>query len=807
MRRKEEAAMAAVPDKTAKKKKRKSRKCADSGDTLFYEILGVVLLCVGIFVCAGLLGEATGPFGESVADLFHLLFGVTAMVPAAAIALLGARYLYTGCGFSLTWRWVLLAFLYALLLGWMHYFVMPATRIVFLPDCAGLLGAAVATGLSSIFGNFGTMLALLALSVCDVLLLTHWNISGDVQKLGKKTETGVKKASQAMEKHWAERKEKREAESEPEANIGMVPVVSEMGLPDDFLYQKEEATAAAASEAVVTAPEPADVSSEKSTAETKEAEDTKETEETAEMVRADASEENHSEENESDEMKSVEAEDTKETRPEETEETTETDERKTEKEEPTYRFPPLTLLHRGEAAAAGGVDSEKNATLLETTFKSFGVDVRVKNVTTGPTVTQYEVEPAMGVKVSRILSLQNDIAMALAATHIRIEAPIPGKSVVGIEVPNAKATEVPLGDVLGSEDFKKARRGVPVALGKDITGRAIIADLTKMPHLLIAGSTGSGKSVCINTIITSILYHCHPDVVKLILVDPKVVELSVYNGIPHLRIPVVTDPKRAAGALHWAVQEMEDRYRRFSLDHVRDIKGYNEANPDTRLPYIVIIIDELADLMMVAKEGVETAICRLAQKARAAGIHMVLATQRPSTNVITGTIKANIPSRISFAVSSQIDSRVILDAAGAEKLVGKGDMLFHPIGAPHPVRVQGAFVSDEEVAAVTDFIKQDVAEVVEYEAINLNLPAEESASEEGNLFEEDELLWDAAEWILDTKKASVSMLQRRFRIGYTRAGRLMDTLERMGIVGPADGARPREILMTKEEVQEHFHGN
>ncbi len=790
MRRKEEAAKetAAAPVKAAEKRKTTRRKRAGAGDTLFYEILGVVLLCVGIFVCAGLLGAATGPFGESVADLFHLLFGVTAIVPAAAIALFGARYLYTGRGFSLTWRWVLIGFLYVLALGWLHYFVMPAGRIVFLPDWAGLLGAAVATGLAALLGHFGTMLALLALTVCDILFLTRWHISGGVQKLGEKTETGVKKASQALEKRRAERKERTETKIETEAasETEMMPIRSDVGLPEDFLYQKEEpqetAVDTAESEKTSMMPEPEESSSENVfPAETKEAE---------------ASEENEPEE------KTPEAnEPDVEMRPEETEE------KQSEKDGPTYRFPPLTLLHRGESVASGRADTEKNATLLESTFKSFGVDVRVTNVTMGPTVTQYEVEPAMGVKVSRILSLQNDIAMALAATHIRIEAPIPGKSAVGIEVPNAKATEVPLGDVLDSEDFKKARRGVPVALGKDITGRTVVADLTKMPHLLIAGSTGSGKSVCINTIITSILYRCDPDAVKLILVDPKVVELSVYNGIPHLRIPVVTDPKRAAGALHWAVQEMEDRYRRFSLDHVRDIKGYNEANPETRLPYIVIIIDELADLMMVAKEGVETAICRLAQKARAAGIHMVLATQRPSTNVITGTIKANIPSRISFAVSSQIDSRVILDTAGAEKLVGKGDMLFHPIGAPHPVRVQGAFISDEEVAAVTDFIKQDTAEIVEYEAINLSLPAEEPASEEGSLFEEDELLWDAAEWILDTKKASVSMLQRRFRIGYTRAGRLMDTLERMGIVGPADGARPREILMTKEEVQEHFHGD
>lgn len=358
--------------------------------------------------------------------------------------------------------------------------------------------------------------------------------------------------------------------------------------------------------------------------------------------------------------------------------------------------------------------------MLESTLRSFGVSVRITDVSVGPTVTRYELEPAPGVKVSRITNLQDDIALQLAATHIRIEAPIPGKSAVGIEVPNEKTAEVALRDVLDDSSFKNRKGGVPVALGKDITGRPVVTDLTKMPHLLIAGSTGSGKSVCINTIIMSILFHQQPDDVKLILIDPKVVELSVYNGIPHLRIPVVTEAKKAAGALQWAVREMESRYQQFSYAHVRDIGGYNKLNPEQRLPFIVIIIDELADLMMAASDSVEDAICRLAQKARAAGIHLVLATQRPSVDVITGVIKANIPSRISFAVSSQVDSRTILDMAGAEKLIGKGDMLFNPMGAANPVRVQGAFVSDEEVEAVANYIKTEAVQgEVRYEAINL----------------------------------------------------------------------------------------
>ena len=804
MRRKEETEKKeenAAKSAALEKKKRTVKRRKTGSDLLYYEVMGVVLLACGIFVCVSLLGESTGLFGETVADLFHLLFGVTAIVPALLIVGIGARYMVKGTGFTLTRQWILLCAFYMLILGWLHYFVMPSGSgpVAFLPDWGGIIGAAIATGLYFCVGSFGTGIVLFALSVCDILLLTHWHISGGAQKIGEKTGTGVQKVSKTIRQKKEKWQEKRQRELPPVSET-----TSEVGLPDDFLYQKKEPAEEIPAETAEIAPweipaevpqEAVETISEPKTAETEESDISKEeaaenTEEKPETVSEISEAEEPASEPLSDEPKEPENE-----------------ESEGEKEPPSYIFPPLSLLHKGSGSdGKAGAETAHNAELLETTFKSFGVGVKVTNVTVGPTVTQYEIEPAMGVKVSRILSLQNDIAMALAATNIRIEAPIPGKSAVGIEVPNMKPTEVPLGDVLDTDAFRNGKGGVPVALGKDITGRPVIADLTKMPHLLIAGSTGSGKSVCINTIITSILYHSHPDDVKLILVDPKVVELSVYNGIPHLRIPVVTEPKRAAGALHWAVTEMENRYRQFSLDRVRDIKGYNEINPDRKLPYIVIIIDELADLMMVAKEGVETAICRLAQKARAAGIHMVLATQRPSTNVITGTIKANIPSRISFAVSSQIDSRVILDMAGAEKLVGKGDMLFNPIGSPNPVRVQGAFISDEEVADVTGFIKKGIPEVVEYEAINLNLP-EETKSVEEDPEDVDELLWEAAEWILDTKKASVSMLQRRFRIGYTRAGRLMDTLESMGIVGAADGARPREILITKEEFEEKFHGD
>jgi len=410
----------------------------------------------------------------------------------------------------------------------------------------------------------------------------------------------------------------------------------------------------------------------------------------------------------------------------------------------------------------------------------------------------------MGVRVSKIEGLSNELAMALEATHIRIEAPIPGKSAVGIEIPNTKALSVPLHDVLASDEFQHGKGHILVALGKDITGKTVVTDLAKAPHLLIAGSTGSGKSVCINSIITSIIYHSRPDEVKLMLIDPKVVELSVYNGIPHLRTEVVTDMRKAQGTLNWAVREMEARYQLFAGAKVRNIEGYNKANPDKKMPYILIIVDEFADLMNVAAKEVEVLIQRLTQKARAAGIHLILATQRPSADVITGVIKSNIPSRIAFMVESGLNSRIILDEGGAESLLGKGDMLFKQAGALSTVRIQGAFISDEEVESVVEYVKNECLkqeqQPVVYEPIDLSVPDKEETQEHMEE-EQDDLLPEAAEWVLDTKRASVSALQRRFRIGYTRAGRLMDTMERMGIVGPAEGAKPRDILMSKAALQ------
>ena len=469
-----------------------------------------------------------------------------------------------------------------------------------------------------------------------------------------------------------------------------------------------------------------------------------------------------------------------------------------------YHFPSLDILAKGKGSQSNGEEVAQNAMMLENVLSNFGITAKVVNATQGPTVTRYEIEPAPGVKVSRIVNLTDDIALNLAAQHIRMEAPIPGKSAIGIEVPNKTTEAVHLRDVLDCSDFKDARGGIPVGLGKDIAGKPVITDLAKMPHLLVAGTTGSGKSVCVNTLISSILFSRKPEEVKLLLIDPKMVELSIYNGIPHLMAPVVTDMKKAAAVLRWAVREMEARYKAFAASGKRDIKSYNEAHPKAAMPLIVLIIDELADLMMTAPDDIEESISRLAQMARAAGIHMVLATQRPSVNVITGSIKANVPSRISFAVGSQIDSRTILDMAGAEKLLGKGDMLFAPIGANKPIRIQGAFISDDEVENLVEFVKaQREPEYDNTVTQEAEKEAEKETSDDNDVYR-DELLERAVNLVMESGQASVSMLQRRFRIGYTRAARLVDTMEDLKIVGPSMGSKAREILMSPEQAKARY---
>lgn len=484
-------------------------------------------------------------------------------------------------------------------------------------------------------------------------------------------------------------------------------------------------------------------------------------------------------------------------------------------------FPPIDLLAKAPNKAGDSRQHlQETAMKLQQTLKNFGVSVTITNISCGPAVTRYELQPEMGVKVSKIVNLADDIKLNLAAADIRIEAPIPGKAAIGIEVPNKENVMVSFRELVESGEFKEHTSNISFCVGKDIAGKVTVADIAKMPHLLIAGSTGSGKSVCINTIIMSMIYKANPRDVKLILVDPKVVELSVYNGIPHLMIPVVTDPKKAAGALHWAVAEMTERYQKFAEVGVRDLKGYNakidalptiEGDPKPeKLPQIVIIVDELADLMMVAPGDVEEAICRLAQLARACGIHLIIATQRPSVNVITGLIKANMPSRIAFAVTSGIDSRTILDMNGAEKLLGKGDMLFNPQGVPKPVRVQGAFVSDKEVSDVVGFLKENNS----FGSYNAKVEEKMNSMDAGGTTVgidsgsgvgdgRDAYFAEAASLLIEKEKGSIGMLQRYFKIGFNRAARIMDQLEEAGIVGPEEGTKPRRVLMSPEQFEQY----
>ena len=493
---------------------------------------------------------------------------------------------------------------------------------------------------------------------------------------------------------------------------------------------------------------------------------------------------------------------------------------KNEEVKKEYHYPPLKLLKRGDGKSQGDSDEHlrKTAKKLQDTLHNFGVNVTVTNVSCGPTVTRYELQPEMGVKVSKIVNLADDIKLNLATPDIRIEAPIPGKAAVGIEVPNKENHAVMLRELLQSQEFQTAKSKLAFAVGKDIAGKPVVTDIAKMPHLLIAGATGSGKSVCINTLIVSILYKAAPEDVKLIMIDPKVVELSVYNGIPHLLIPVVTDPKKAAGALNWAVTEMMGRYNTFAEFGVRNLQEYNrkvdgmripegEERPE-RMPQIVIVVDELADLMMVAPGEVEDAICRLAQLARAAGIHLIIATQRPSVNVITGLIKANMPSRIAFSVSSGVDSRTILDMNGAEKLLGKGDMLFYPQGYQKPARLQGAFVSDEEVSAIVDFLADknpgtQYNTQIEQQVNTVSMSAGGASSGD----ERDIYFVDAGKFIIEKEKASIGMLQRMFKIGFNRAARIMDQLCDAGVVGPEEGTKPRKVLMSQEQFENYLEEN
>ncbi len=746
---------------------RKRTVLKDTTPAISKEILGISLMGIGVLILIGIFSDKSGLFGSFLKQVFIGLFGVGGYIIPVATMIIGIFYIQ-GRFDRVVKLAVYLGSLLFMLIIFFHLLYygedksLSLLSISYLEKASwqngGYIGAVLSYLFLSLIGLYGTYVILTVLLGVWILVLTQFpvfswinerfvayiNAHKEKMKATKETNKKKSKASKKLSKPMSETPSMQDEEvtliaSEPHR-------LDEIPIYDSSVYSEN----------------------------TTRIEDTEETKEDEPIKAA-----SKVAINEGTVIEETMAELTKEnTVP-----------------IPPYQFPPITLLQKGQAIQnkEASKKSLSNARKLEETLGSFGVEAKVTQIHKGPSVTRYELQPKQGVKVSKIVNLADDIALNLAAPNIRIEAPIPGKAAVGIEVANTTSEIVYLREVIDSDRFLAFPSKLAFALGKDIAGKPIIADIGKMPHILIAGATGSGKSVCINTLITSIIYKAKPHEVKLIMIDPKVVELSVYNGIPHLLIPVVTDPKKAAGALFWAVNEMTKRYNLFAENNVRDMKGYNEKQIEesAKLPQIVIIIDELADLMMTGAKEVEDAICRLAQMARAAGIHLVIATQRPSVDVITGVIKANIPSRLAFAVSSGTDSRTILDMVGAEKLLGKGDMLFYPVGQSKPIRIQGAFISDQEVESIVNAIKTDHV-VYEEEVIqtleNAAMPI--AADDE----EEDELLEKAIAFAAEKEKLSISMLQRYFRIGFNRAARLMEALEVRGIVGPDEGSKPRKVL-------------
>lgn len=739
------------------------------------EIVGLSLMGTGLLVLIGVFTEKSGLFGSILRQLFVGLFGVGGYIIPISVIVIGVFYIQgdfkkviRSSIFIGSFTLLLMVFFHTLRYGEDMSISLLSTGYIEEAHWSngGYIGAALAYLFLKLLGIYGTYIVLGVLTSIWVLTLTDFPIFSWLYKQGENwaKEEGAKRI-QARKQKQLVREEKRKQQLE--RPIEEAPILLD-GYEEDYEeeaaagYEVPDVTYQPAEEEVpvITAlppkvyePEPTVLASEKS----KPAVGTKSF-------------------SESDSIKEIMPQ--------------------AENRAP-YEFPPITLLNKVQAVQnkEASRKSLSNARKLEETLASFGVEAKVTQISRGPAVTRYELQPKQGVKVSKIVNLSDDIALNLAAPSIRIEAPIPGKAAVGIEVANEASEVVYLRDVIDSDRFLAFPSKLAFALGKDIAGKPVIADIGKMPHLLIAGATGSGKSVCINTLITSIIYKARPDEVKLIMIDPKVVELSVYNGIPHLLIPVVTDPKKAAGALFWAVNEMTRRYNLFAENNVRDMKGYNEKQEEdsAKLPQMVIIIDELADLMMTGAKEVEDAICRLAQMARAAGIHLVIATQRPSVDVITGVIKANIPSRLAFAVSSGTDSRTILDSTGAEKLLGKGDMLFLPMGESKPTRIQGAFVSDKEVESIVAAVKTDQ---VNYEtSVIESLDQTSAPAETASGSDEDELIEKAVEFAAGKEKLSISMLQRYFRIGFNRAARLMEALEARGVVGPDEGSKPRKVLL------------
>ena len=835
-----------------------------------YELIGLILLSFALISGIGLLGLNVGFVGFFFADIFRYLFGLGAFFAILIVLLISTQYITHHRGVQYTKKFFGVIGLFISLLAIWHHFVIPVGEEILpqsLSEGGGLLGGGVLFVLRTLFGVDGAVILLGTFVVGSILLSTTWSLASGYMKTREQAKKSAQAAGAALHttretigtvaekfeqrttqmvhqmtdtmpynqekdplfveqhsqmedpKHHPDDTEAKIQDSvsadleihTPIAEEEPVPVASPMesmvaeqetssgahlttlkqeheNTPIQFSIQKSEEHLP---EKIPSAPHEQVVDV------LKIAED--KIEETDETI-SDAEEQDASDEE-------VRQDDTEAATAMRSEQISSPD---TETAGQTaYILPKVThILSKHVKKENGSLDQEieENAHTLQQTLESFHVNAKVISACHGPAVTRYDLEPAPGVKVSKITNLAEDIALQLATTSVRIE-PVPGKAAIGIEIPNRILESVQLRDVLENPAFQEAQSKLTVGLGMDISGQAIFADIGKMPHLLVAGATGSGKSVCINTLISSILFKAAPDEVKFILIDPKMVELSNYNGIPHLMVPVVTDPKKASSVLNWAVQEMEKRYAVFASHSVRDIKSFNRRYVEEKMPFIVIVIDELADLMMVSPRDVEDSICRILQKARAAGIHMILATQRPSVNVITGIIKANLPSRISFAVSSQVDSRTILDRGGAETLLGKGDMLFSPQGAPKPIRVQGAFISDEEVEMLLDYIRSQGQEVSENEElidfIENDSKEDDSSEEDEFLVKQDKLLPDAVELVMSTGQASSSSIQRRFRVGYSRAARLVDTMEELRIIGPSGGGnKPREILMSQEQAME-----
>jgi len=777
-----------------KKVQKKSYKKKQSGAIKYNnEIMGILMLAFGILILLGIyLKGSIGIFGEAVKRIVLGFTGPVGFLIPPIFIIYGILVIFkktsNNVNSKIMYISVLMLILAALIQTGFYreeeYINMSVVNYLqkFYADGIDLKGGGVLGGIVSIpflllFQNLGTIIILSTMAIIDIMLLTDISIAGILVSFKNGLVGMFGKIKESLKSAKSEKLLEDEEDSEPD--IVMNGKKLEKSKVIDFVSRKSSNTI-------------------------KEDKD-KLKDQKSEIIELEINDSKpESENNEKIDIKkekeAIDIEKAKESVDKEISEKL--------KNNVDYKYPDIDLLEDNKVNLSNSAnfrtEALKGAKKLEETLKSFGVEAKVVNVCRGPAVTRYELQPSPGVKVSKIVNLSDDISLNLAASGVRIEAPIPGKSAIGIEVPNKEVEAVFLKEVIESKEFRDNPSKLTFALGKDISGQNMVADIGKMPHLLVAGATGSGKSVCINSIIVSLLYKASPNEVKLLMIDPKVVELGIYNGIPHLLIPVVTDAKKAAGALNWAVQEMVNRYKLFADKGVRDIKGYNAvAKPEEgeeTLPQIVIIIDELADLMMVAPNDVEDAICRLAQMARAAGMHLVIATQRPSVDVITGVIKANIPSRIAFAVSSQVDSRTILDMAGAEKLLGKGDMLFYPVGEPKPIRVKGTFVSDKEVERVVESIKaQGEAEYNENIIEKINSEKETQEADPGD---NDELLPQAIELVVEAGQASVSLIQRKFKVGYARAARIIDQMEARGIVGGFEGSKPRQVLLSKQQWHE-----